>query len=59
LIIITKQIKADSSVEAEANEKISHYFHSKEDIFFNGLTIGQSVTVGSWIGESTILRENK
>ncbi|MDP2335017.1 MAG: hypothetical protein Q8N05_00930 [Bacteroidota bacterium] len=57
-----KAKKVDSTVEAEANEKISlysQYFPSKEDIFFNGLTVGKSVSVGSWIGESTTLREKR
>lgn len=57
-----KAKRVDSSVEAEANEKIglySQYFPSKEDIFFNGYTVGQSISVGSWIGESTSLREKR
>ena len=58
----TKAKKADPSVEADANEKInlySQYFPTKEDIFFNGLTTGQSYSIGSWIGESTIIREKR
>lgn len=58
----SKAKKIDASVEAEANEKISlysQYFPTKEDIFFNGLTVGQSYNLGSWIGESTIVREKK
>lgn len=54
--------KADPSVAEDANTKIntySQYFPSKEDIFFNGLTEGQSVTVGGWIGESTTIRAKK
>lgn len=54
--------KADPSVAAEANEKIntySQYFPPKEDIFFNGLTEGQSYQVGSWIGESTTIRARR
>lgn len=57
-----KAKRVDSTVEAEANEKISlysQYFPSKEDIFFNGYTVGQSISVGSWIGESTTLREKR
>ena len=57
-----KAKKVDPSVEAEANELIgrySQYFPSKEDIFFNGLTVGQSVNVGGWIGETTTLRDKK
>ncbi len=57
-----KAKRVDPTVEAEANEKIntySQYFPSKEDIFFNGLTVGQSINVGSWIGETTTLREKR
>ena len=57
-----KAKKADPTVEAEANEKIntySQYFPSKEDIFFNNLTEGQSYQLGGWIGESTIVRAKK
>lgn len=57
-----KAKRVDSSVEQDANEKIglySQYFPSKEDIFFNGYTVGQSVSVGSWIGESTSIREKR
>lgn len=54
--------KADTTVEAEANEKIalySQYFPGKEDIFFNGYSVGQSIQVGGWIGESTTIRERR
>ena len=57
-----KAKKVDSSVEAEANQKIatySQYFPPKEDIFFNGLTVGQAYTVGGWIGETTTIRDKK
>jgi tetratricopeptide (TPR) repeat protein len=57
-----KAKKADPSVEADANEKINlytQYFPTKEDIFFNKLTVGQSYTVGSWINETTTIREKK
>lgn len=57
-----KAKKVDPSVEAEANEKIalySQYFPSKEDIFFNGLTVGQSISLDGWIGETTTVRERK
>jgi len=57
-----KAKKADSTVEAEANQKIgtySQYFPPKEEIFFNGLTVGQSITLGGWIGESTTIREKR
>lgn len=58
----SKAKKVDPSVEAEANEKISlysQYFPPKEEIFFNGLTVGQSYNLGGWIGESTIIREKR
>lgn len=58
----TKAKKADPSVEADANENINSYsqhFPSKEDIFFNGLTVGQSYSVGGWIGETTTIREKR
>lgn len=57
-----KARKVDPSLDAEAKEKInlySQYFPSKEDIFFNGLTVGQTVNVGGWVGESTTVREKK
>lgn len=57
-----KAKKADPSVEAEANQKIglySQYFPPKEEIFFNGLTVGQSYTLGGWIGETTTIREKR
>ncbi|HCY41987.1 MAG TPA: hypothetical protein DHV48_11640 [Prolixibacteraceae bacterium] len=57
-----KAKRADATVEADANEKIalySQYFPTKEDIFFNGLTVGQSFPVGGWIGESTTIREKR
>lgn len=57
-----KAKKADSSVTADANERIntySQYFPSKEDIFFNTLSEGQTYQVGGWIGESTVIRARK
>jgi len=58
----SKAKKVDPSVEADANEKInlySQYFPTKEDIFFNGLSTGKPYSIGSWIGESTIIREKR
>lgn len=58
----TKAKKVDPTVEADANERINtytKYFPMKEDIFFNGLTVGQSYQVGGWIGESTTIREKR
>jgi len=57
-----KAKKADPSVEADANQKIatySQYFPAKEEIFFNGLTVGQSYSVGGWINETTTIREKR
>ncbi len=57
-----KAKKFDSSVAADANEKIntySQYFPIKEDIFFNGLEEGKLYQLGGWIGESTIIRAKK
>lgn len=57
-----KAKRVDPSVEAAANEAIGYYtqyFPLNEDIFMNGLTVGQTVSVGGWIGEKTTLRERK
>ncbi|MGE5426878.1 MAG: tetratricopeptide repeat protein [Methylococcaceae bacterium] len=57
-----KAKKADPSITADANERIntySQYFPSKEDIFFNTLSEGQTYQVGGWIGESTVIRARK
>lgn len=57
-----KAKRVDPTVEAEANQKIatfSQYFPIKEDIFFNGLTVGQAYNLGGWIGESTTIREKR
>lgn len=57
-----KARKADPSLDAEAKEKIttySQYFPSKEDIFFNGLTVGQTINLSGWVGETTTIREKK
>lgn len=61
-VAVDKYIRAksvDPSVEEKANEKIrkySGYFPDKETAFFEGITDGQSYTVGCWIGETTIVR---
>lgn len=57
-----KARKVDPSLDADAKEKIalySQYFPSKEDIFFNGMTVGQSVSLSGWVGESTTIRDKK
>lgn len=57
-----KAKKTDPSVETEANQKIdtySQYFPPKEEIFFNGLTVGQPYSLGGWVSENTVIRERK
>ncbi len=49
----------DPSVTEDANKNIktfSKYFPDKETIFFHGLKIGGTYTVGCWINESTKVR---
>ena len=49
----------DPSVEEEANKLISTYAaHTPkdEDLFFLGLKKGHTVTIGGWIGETTMIR---
>ncbi len=54
------QAKAvDPSVAEKASERIrkyAGYFPDKETAFFEGITDGQSYTVGCWIGETTTVR---
>jgi tetratricopeptide (TPR) repeat protein len=57
-----KAKKVDPTVAGEANERIntySQYFPNKEDIFMNGFTVGQSHSLGGWIGETTTIRDRK
>lgn len=49
----------DPSVASEANSRMNSAqsaFPTKEDIFFQNRTVGQSVNTGCWIGETTTLR---
>lgn len=49
----------DPSVTAEANKLINSYSgHTPkaEDLFFLNMKKGDSVTIGGWIGESTVIR---
>ena len=61
--VVDKFMKAksvDPSCTDEANTEIRQYtphFPPKTEIFFQGLTIGDSYTVGGWINERTIVRE--
>ncbi len=57
-----KAKSVDPSVADKANELIGIYtkhFPGTEDIFFNGLKIGDSYKVGGWIGVTTKVRANK
>lgn len=62
---IDKYIKAksvDSSVETQANEKISQYsryYPASSDLFFRDMQEGTSFTVGCWINETTTIRASK
>ncbi|HOI86519.1 MAG TPA: hypothetical protein PLV51_01540 [Lentimicrobium sp.] len=62
---IDKYAKArsvDSSVEAEASNKIGQYsrhFPAASDLFFRDLLEGNSYTVGCWINETTTIRASK
>lgn len=61
-LVVDKYNKAkqvDPNLTNEANRLIaiySPYFPSKEEIFFQGLSNGQTVTVGCWINETTCVR---
>lgn len=49
----------DETVAAEANQLIgqySQYFPTKEDLFMHGQKVGDSYTVGGFIGETTKIR---
>nr|HMP31288.1 hypothetical protein [Saprospiraceae bacterium] len=49
----------DPSVAAEANKLIgqySQYMPKREDVFFRGLEMGGTFTVGCWINETTRIR---
>ncbi|MFV0553170.1 MAG: tetratricopeptide repeat protein [Mangrovibacterium sp.] len=52
-----KQVEPD--VAQEANQKVATYtphYPDKETMFFQGLQVGQSYTVGGWINETTKVR---
>ena len=49
----------DPSVAGEANDRLSNYYGSlpdKQEGFMRGVTEGQSVSVGCWIGETVKVR---
>ncbi len=54
-----KAKSVDESVASEANQLIaqySQYFPNKEDLFMHGVNVGESYTVGGFIGEATKVR---
>ena len=56
---LQKAKSVDESVAEQANELIrtySGYTPKDEDLFFIGLKKGDAVTIGGWIGETTIIR---
>lgn len=56
-----KAKRVDSSVKEEADKLIntySVYFPSKSEAFFRNITPGKTVSVGSWINETTSARFN-
>jgi len=57
-----KAKKVDPTVAQKANELIgiySQHFPGTEEIFFEGLTVGDSYSIGGWIGVSTKIRGKK
>ena len=57
-----KAKSVDGEVAAEANENIllySQYFPNTEEIFFQGLKIGDSFKIAGWINTSTTVRAKK
>ena len=52
----------DAEAQAEANEHIvlySQYFPNTEEIFFQGLKVGERYSVGGWINAQTTVRAKK
>ncbi len=57
-----KAKSVDAESLAEANENItlySQYFPNTEEIFFQGLKVGDSFKIGGWINTSTSVRAKK
>jgi tetratricopeptide (TPR) repeat protein len=57
-----KSVSTDPEVIKEANELIGRYsggFPTREEVFWLNRAEGETVTIGCWIGESTIIRCNK
>ena len=60
--MFSKAKRVDPSIADKANENIgiySKYFPSSEEIFFQGLKVGDSYQVGCWINASTTIRASK
>ena len=58
----SKAKSVDSSLEADANNKISQYakfYPAASDLFFRDMQIGSAYTVGCWINENTTIRAAK
>ena len=54
-----KAKSVDSNVADEANGQIatfSAHFPATDEIFFEGLEVGATYTVGGWINERTTIR---
>lgn len=54
-----KSVASDSQVQADASKKINTYsgqLPDKEMVFLNGKKVGQSYTVGCWIGETVTIK---
>ncbi|MGI6717825.1 MAG: tetratricopeptide repeat protein [Bacteroidales bacterium] len=60
--MFNKAKRVDASIADKANENIaiySKYFPSSEEIFFQGLKVGDPYQVGCWINASTTIRASK
>ncbi len=56
---LERAISVDPSVKAEANKLIAtykKYTPSSEELFMKGYKIGEKVTIGGWINETTTIR---
>ncbi|MDO4461870.1 MAG: tetratricopeptide repeat protein [Bacteroidia bacterium] len=54
-----KAVDSNERIQKQAAELIkqySQYFPTKEDLFMHGVNVGQSYTVGGFIGETTTVR---
>ena len=56
---LERAISVDPSVRGEANKLIStykKYTPSSEELFMKGYKVGEKVTIGGWINETTTIR---